>query len=208
METFFDLNWAEIFGFAGLIISITAHQTKQPKIALYTLCLASIAWSGHFYLLGETAYMIAFLNTFRNIFAAKLNPKHLVYVMVVYLSISFVFILSQTNEIKDLFPLIPISLIAYGILQKSKPHRFRSFYLAGESTWLIYGIIVGSTAFIFSTAFVTCSLIISLFRHDLSHKFNLCAAKEALKFNAVRQQPALIYLRVVKQKPLPPISSE
>ena len=208
METFINLSWADIFGFAALIISISAHQTKQPKIALYTLCLASILWSGHFYLLGETAYMIAFLNTFRNIFAAKLKPRYLVYVMAIYLSISFVFILNQTNEIKDLFPLIPISLIACGILQKSKPHRFRSFYLAGESTWLMYGIIVGSTAFIFSTAFVAVSLIISIFRHDLSHKFNLCAAKEALSFNAVRQQPTLIYLKVVKQKPRHAIPSE
>ena len=71
MEIFFDLSLAEVFGFAALIISITAHQIKQPRIALYALCLASLSWCGHFYLLGETAYMIAFLNTFRNVFAAN-----------------------------------------------------------------------------------------------------------------------------------------
>jgi len=162
-----DFSMAEIFGVLALTTAIIGYQMAKPNIALYFLCFTSILWGIHFVLLGDIAFIVLFLNAFRSFCAAKFPVKYLKYVIIFCMTVSCSFIITQAAIVKDILPIAPVLLTSFGALNRGNERIFRLSYLAAESIWIFYGLLIASYSFVLGVFFVVVSIIISIIRHDM-----------------------------------------
>jgi len=162
-----EVEFAEIIGFITLIVAVLAYQMSNPKIALYLLFFASVGWSTHFFLLGEIAFIVTSINALRNLCASKLNTLHMKYVVIFCFLASSLFTLFQVTDAKDFIPVLGVLFTSVAALRRDSKFAFRLFYLFGETTWLVYGLLIVSLPLSIASSFFIVSIIISIMRHDI-----------------------------------------
>ncbi len=158
---------AQLFGAFALVVTVCGHQMASPKASLVILAVASVLFGFHFMMLGQVAFIVAFLNAFRSICAVYLDAKYLKYIIAFCAVTSIVMIIPQVNSFKDALPIFAVLIISSGVLLKSNPLMFRSGYLFGEAVWMSYGLMISSYFLSLGCLFIVISILKSMIKHDL-----------------------------------------
>lgn len=177
--------WAEICGFAALMVCIVGYQAKMPRLAMTALTLSCLLWTCHFYILGQVpAAMIALTGMARNLGGVYLCNRYMKLVTAGYVLVALWVTAAFFQSAYDLLPLFAAFSIGAASLVRALPFYFRCFSLGGEGSWLVYGLLISSFSLVLASALLVGSLLISMARHDL--QLRLFAAQPALQRVPVR----------------------
>lgn len=161
---------AQVFGLAGLTLSLTIFQLNKRKNMLQISVLASMLYTIQYILLG--AYSGAAMNIVggsRNYAYYKISPskKHL-WVLLIFISLAILGTLLTWQG--------PISLLAlFGSIcgtistWQKKPKYIRRWALLSPPLWFAYNVIAGSYPGMVSEVIMLTSNLIGEYRFDYRH---------------------------------------
>lgn len=179
----------EIMGFIGIIVSLISLQVKHPRIVLWLLCVPCAIWFVNFLLLGQIAGAVAsFLCVVRNVCGAALPDHYMKLTTCICTALSIGLTLLVFKGWFDILPMLAAIGVLCAVMLRDQPFKFRLSIISADSSWAIYGGIIGSNALIVASLLNVSSAVISIIRHDvMSRGF---AQKVLLKFSRAQSGSA------------------
>jgi hypothetical protein len=157
---------SQILGLLALAVSVLGHQIKMPKVALVFLCLASVFWAFHFGLLGQVAVFTTALNAIRSGLAVVIPDKFLKYVVMLHIVFAYILMIPNIEFAYDVLPLLAVTVISIGILNRKRGFVFRRMFFLGEALWFAYAASVLSVPMMAACLFSMSSISVSMLRCD------------------------------------------
>lgn len=171
---------AQSFGIIAMLFNILSYQGKTQRAVNILQFCGALLFSVNFLMLGATVGgILNIIAAFRSLIffnKEKLHADRFIWFLVFILIYIAVYILNFTvfgtnptvkNLIIEILPVVGMSALNIGLMRKNASD-IRKFGLISSPAWLIYNIAAGSWGAIICESLTLISIMIGIFRHDIS----------------------------------------
>ncbi|MBE6582635.1 MAG: YgjV family protein [Ruminococcaceae bacterium] len=172
--------FAQIVGIVAMCLNVVSFQFKKQKILIFIQLLVSALFAVNMLLLGGMIggilNILGILRALVFMFKDKLRsdrPIWLIGFIALYVSVyvfNFAFVVndpSVVDYIVEMLPVIGMISLTVGFGLKDSSHT-RKCALINSPAWLVYNVIIGTWGGIICEILTIISVILGMFRHDLS----------------------------------------
>ena len=170
--------FVQCIGFLAMGIGICSYQAKRRTAILLIQATASLLWSAQFLLLGQwTGAILNILAILRGLVYAKKDQWAWVRSVAVPVGFSVAFAVAGILTVPGLFSgevtlpdlflaLLPIAAMVLSsfALHVTGENRIRILCFFCSPPWLVYDLLVGSMAGVFTESFTMVSIVVALLR--------------------------------------------
>lgn len=158
----------ELFGLAGLIMSIIAFQFKKHRHIVLSKMTSELAFAIQYILLGAwTAAVLDFISVIRNFLYSHLVKKNRSTTPVIVVFGIFVVItgIVTFDGVISVLPVVSklLTTVSYGM---KKEKWLRLITLPSCILWIIYNLYVGSAAAAITDSITLISLLVAMYQFD------------------------------------------
>jgi len=155
-------NFAQIFGFWGMITILIAYLQKDDFTVKKLMLLSSLFWGTHFYLLWVYSWLAAVVIwVLRLLLSMKFQKSYKAFVLIILVTIVTWYL--TFDWILSLLPVITSLAGAYSFFFLEKI-KLRLAMMFNSSIWLVYHISIGSISWMMNEIFTQTILIATVYR--------------------------------------------